>query len=521
MTGQKFRGVVSRGVPVEPLLSIRGLTKVFPGQVALDHVDLDIDFGSTHALVGQNGSGKSTLIKILAGYHQPAPGYTATIMGADGPVALRLGDGRAAAAAGIRFVHQDLGIVDAQNAVENLALGGTYQTRGGRIAWKAEAARAHAELADIGFDDFDVMAPVGSLAPSQRTAVALARALRGWEQGARLLVLDEPSASLPGADVERLFHAIRRLQARRVSILYVSHHLDELFEIADTVTVFRDGRRVTTSPIVELDHDRLIELMVGHVVEKGRATPSETLGDPLLEVTQLTGGRLRNLDLAVRGGEVVGLAGITGSGRESVIPLLIGEIPHHDGWLRVGGADVPCGQPKALLRQGLAFVTSDRQRTGNLATLSVAANTSITDVRRHRRGGRLRHGSEHAEAASWVERLKTRTAGTGAPIATLSGGNQQKVLFARGLRLQPRVLMLDEPTRGIDVGAKEEIHQLIDNVAASGGAVVVASSDTEELVRVSHRVIIFQNGRPCAELSGDDLTVEAVERAQLISTISS
>lgn len=500
-----------------PLLSIRNLTKVFPGQVALDAVDLDIEAGSTHALVGQNGSGKSTLIKILAGYHQPSPGYTATIAGDHGPEALTLGDGRAAAMAGVRFVHQDLGIIEMQNTVENLALGGTYRTRGGRIAWKWEAQRAQSELADLGFDDFDVMAPVASLAPSQRTAVALARALRGWEQGARLLVLDEPSASLPGADVERLFHAIRRLQSRGVSILYVSHHLDELFEIADTVTVLRDGRKVMTDKIDTLDHDALIELMVGHVVEKGRAVPGSVAASTLFEVEHLSGGRLASLDLTLRAGEVVGLAGITGSGRESVIPLLIGQLPHVEGRIRLEGRAIACGDPRTALREGLAFVTSDRQRTGNLATLSVAANTTLTDLRRHRRGGRLRHASEHAEAATWVQRLKTRTAGTSAPIATLSGGNQQKVLFARGLRLQPKVLLLDEPTKGIDVGAKEEIHSLIDSVAASGGAVVVASSDTEELVRVAHRVLIFREGRPRAELIGDDIGVEAIERAQLIA----
>lgn len=255
---------------MRPLLTIEHLSKTFPGQRALDDVSLEVGAGQTHALVGQNGSGKSTLIKILAGYHQPT-GDSSAVLHLDGAdVPLVLGDGEAAARAGVRFVHQDLGLVGNMSSVENIALGTGYTTRRRRIDWKAEVARVERELADIGFGDIPVTAPVDSLAPSQRTAVAVARALRNWESGATLLVLDEPTASLPGADVERLFEAIRRLKARGVSILYVSHHLDEVFQIADVVTVLRDGRNVASVAIDAVNHDSLIELMIGHRIQRDR-----------------------------------------------------------------------------------------------------------------------------------------------------------------------------------------------------------------------------------------------------------
>ena len=501
---------------MQPLLTIEHLSKVFPGQVALDDVQLEIKAGSTHALVGQNGSGKSTLIKILAGYHEPTGEPIAVFhQGDGGDEPLALGDGGAADAAGIRFVHQDLGLVDTVSTVENLALGGGYRTRFGRINWRDETKRAIADLAELGFDDFDVRAPVGALAPSQKTAVALARALRGWENGARLLVLDEPTASLPGADVARLFDAIRRVKERGVAILYVSHHLDEVFEIADEVTVLRDGKNVATMPIGELDHERLIELMVGHIVERRRAVISSERGAVLLDAHQLSGGNVRVLDVQVHAGEVVGVAGITGSGREHVIPLVTGQIPSNDGRLYVGDAEVPPFSPRAAIAAGMAFVSADRQRQGNFATLSVTANTTMSDVKRNSQGPRLVHSKERAEAEGWVAKLRTKTSSTEAPMATLSGGNQQKVLFARGLRLKPKVIVLDEPTRGIDVGAKEEIHSLIDQAAAEGSAVLVASTDTEELVRLSHRILILRDGVIATELLGDEITVENIERAQL------
>jgi ribose transport system ATP-binding protein len=512
---------------VTAVLRIDELTKIFPGQVALDGIDLEIKAGSTHALVGQNGSGKSTLIKVLCGYHEPTGASSATYFDAStgtdsesatGGKPLALGDGAAAAAAGIRFVHQDLGLVDGLSGAENIALGAGYLRRGGgRVDWKANSERARVALAELGFDDINVDIPVMMLAPSQKTAVAIARALIGWEDNASLLVLDEPTASLPGADVEHLFAAVRRLQERGVAILYVSHHLDEVFEIADEVTIFRDGKRVDTLAIDELNHDRLIELMVGHSVERKGQVPRADDADtvPALTVTNLVGGTVQGVDVTVAPGEIVGIAGITGSGREMLSPLITGQIPSDDGQVIVGETHLPNYAPRAGLRAGLAFLSADRSTLGIIPTQSVRTNLTLADLRRHWKGGRISKASELAETGDWVSKLAVKTAGTEVPISVLSGGNQQKVLFGRSLRLSPSVLVLDEPTRGIDVGAKEEIHTLIDSAAADGAAVLVASTDTEELVRLAHRVLVFRNGVIADELRGDRLNSTDIERAQL------
>lgn len=509
------------------LLKIHELTKIFPGQVALDSVDLEIETGSTHALVGQNGSGKSTLIKVLCGFHQPTgdssaeyfPQSITETASLDNPIPLRLGDGKAAANAGIRFVHQDLGLVDTFNAVENISMGVGYTKRfAGSIDWKADRKRAQEGLESLGFPDIDVNVPVGLLAPSQKTAVAIARALHDWDKGASLLVLDEPTASLPGADVERLFAAVRRLQDQGVAILYVSHHLDEVFEIADTATVLRDGKRVATLPIDELNHDKIIELMIGKNIEKRQQLTKDFVeSDKGLKVQGLTGGTLAGVDLHVEPGEIVGIAGIMGSGREMLVPLITGQTPSIGGSVAVDDTEIENYSPKSALNAGMAFLSADRYSQGVIAIQSVRTNLTLSDVKRNWNAFRLDHKAEKVESEDWITKLDVKTPTSETPIGSLSGGNQQKVLFGRSLRLQPSVLVLDEPTRGIDVGAKEEIHQLIDQAARDNTAVLVASTDTDELVRLSHRVVVVVNGRVSTQLTGDQMTVENIEKAQLQS----
>jgi ribose transport system ATP-binding protein len=509
------------------LLKIHELTKIFPGQVALDDVDLEIQTGSTHALVGQNGSGKSTLIKVLCGFHQPtgkssASYYPQSIKDTpslDEAIELHLGDGKAAANAGIRFVHQDLGLVDSFSAIENISMGVGYTKRfAGSIDWKADRKRAEEGLASLGFPDIDVNVPVGLLAPSQKTAVAIARALHDWDKGASLLVLDEPTASLPGADVERLFTAVRRLQDKGVAILYVSHHLDEVFEIADTATVLRDGKRIATLPINELDHDKMIELMIGQTLVKRQQVAKDfdrsTNG---LQIQGLAGGTLAGIDLHVEPGEIVGVAGIMGSGREMMVPLITGQTPSDQGSVAVDGTQIQNYSPKSALNAGMAFLSADRYSQGVIAIQSVRNNLTLSDVRRHWNSFKLDHKAEKVEADEWIEKLDVKTPTSETPIGSLSGGNQQKVLFGRSLRLEPSVLVLDEPTRGIDVGAKEEIHQLVDQASRDNAAVLVASTDTDELVRLSHRVVVMVNGRISEVLTGDQMTVENIEKAQLQS----
>jgi ribose transport system ATP-binding protein len=415
----------------------------------------------------------------------------------------------------LRFVHQDLGLVDALTTVENIALGDGFTTRWGKIDWKRDIKRSQAAMDSIGFASVDVRLPVGALAPAQKTGVALARALMGWEHNAHLLVLDEPTASLPASDVDHLFEAIRRLKARGVAILYVSHHLDEVFEIADEVSVLRDGQRVATERVADVDHDRVIELMIGHKVVQGRSSAGAVSDEVLLRACGLRGGNVAGVDLVVHRGEVLGIAGITGSGREHLIPLLSGQLPSTDGDVWINGHAIGNYEPRDVLDAGGAFVTADRKTLGIFPLLSVIQNTTIGDVGRNARHGRLDQKAERVDAKYWIDRLSVKAASGDVPIAALSGGNQQKVLFARGLRLDPTVLLLDEPTQGIDVGAKEEIHGFIDDSVAEGDAVIVASTDTDELVRVATRVLIMRNGVIVSELTGDDISSVSIERAQL------
>jgi ribose transport system ATP-binding protein len=306
------------------------------------------------------------------------------------------------------------------------------------------------------------------------------------------------------------------LKERGVSILYVSHHLDEVFEIADEVTILRDGVRVTTTSIGDLDHERLIELMIGHRLERVvQSTRERTGATGGLTVTGLYGGTVAGVDLHVEPGEIVGVAGIMGSGREMLVPLITGQIPSDDGSVVVGNTAIDNYAPDHALASGMAFLAADRKTLGVIATDSVRHNLTLADLRRHWRRWRLRHDLEVVETHEWVDRLSIKTAGTEIPIGALSGGNQQKVLFGRSLRLMPSVLVLDEPTSGIDVGAKEEIHQLIDEAARNGAAVLVASTDTDEIVRVAHRVVVMRGGQMVDELTGADMDVGNIERAQL------
>ncbi len=499
------------------MLRIEHLSKTFPGQTALIDVDLDVAAGEVHALVGQNGCGKSTLIKVVAGYHQPDPGGAAAWV--DGQP-LTLGDGQAAGAAGIRFVHQDLGLVGSINAVENLALTVGYRTGfGRRIKWREETRQARQGLAELGLHEIDVKAPIDELPAAQRTAVAIARALVNWEDGAKLLVLDEPTATLPGADVARLFEVIHRLKAKGISILYVSHHLDEVFELADRVTVLRDGRQIATVPVSGLDHAGLVELIVGHRLDTHTATEAASMtGQPVLAVRGLKGDTLQGINLDVHPGEIVGLAGITGSGREDVLALIAGQIPRDDGHVWIDRRPLPNYSPHTAMEAGAALVPAERAVNGTVVTMNVRENLTLTDLARHVAGGRLRRRREVGETKEWIDRLSIKTSSTEALIGSLSGGNQQKVMFGKALRLAPKLLLLDEPTQGIDVGAKDQIHRLVDEAAGQGMAVLLASTDTDEIVRLCHRVIVMANGRITATLTGGQIITDRIEQTQLESS---
>jgi ribose transport system ATP-binding protein len=494
-----------------PALEIHNLSKSFPGTRALSAVDLDVEAGEIHALVGQNGSGKSTLIKLLAGFHSPERGSVVRVAGAT----VELGNASAAREAGFRFVHQDLALVGTLNVVENLALGRGFDTgRTGRIQWRAERARAREMLRSLGFE-IDVRRPIGELTAAERTGVAIARALWEWEESARVLVLDEPTATLPKAEVETLFESIRRIRDRGVGVLYVSHRLDEVFAIADRVTVLRDGKRVGTHRTGELDEEKLIALMLGSAVTKAVGSSSARRGEAVLRARDLFGTVLDGIDFDVYAGEVVGFAGLTGSGREELLPMLFGASPRN-GTVEVGDAVVRAEQPQAAIRAGLALVPADRLRQGGVFEMPVGSNLTLSGMRSVRGpGGAIRRRAERVESRKWLSRLDVRPPDPDRPLATLSGGNQQKVVIAKWLRLAPKVLLLDELTQGVDVGAKSMIHALIRSAAEAGAAVVVASSDDEEICDLCDRVYILREGRIEAELAQHEMTIDEVGRLQL------
>jgi ribose transport system ATP-binding protein len=495
-----------------PALEIRGLSKTFPGQRALIEFDLRLAAGEIRALVGQNGCGKSTVVKILAGFHAPDPGSEVLVGGEP----MSLGTLGAGESAGLRFVHQDLGLVEAISTVENMALGHGYSTSHGRIRWRQETAAAHAALSRLGYD-IDVRAPVSTLGVSERTAVAIARALSPRRTPARVLVLDEPTAALPWAEVDRLFALIRTIRMSGVAVLFVSHHLPEVFGLADSVTVMRDGRLVTTRPVAGLDEPSLIELMIGRRPEHAGPGTGEPQPDsaPALIGRDLSGKVVRDLDLSLQAGEIVGVAGITGSGREEIAGLLFGAASR-GGQLHVAGREIPAQRPDLAMSAGIGFVPAERHRNAAFLGATIRENITIVGPQANLVSGFLRKGRERADVAVWLDRLQVRPPHSELQLEKLSGGNQQKVILARWLRQEPRVLLLDEPTQGVDVGAKADIHVLIEQAAAGGAAVLVASTDNEELARLCSRVLIIKNGRVGAELhrpqiDGDRLTAMSLD----------
>jgi ribose transport system ATP-binding protein len=496
----------------EPLMRITHLSKRFPGCVALDELDLEIRSSEVLALVGQNGCGKSTFIKILSGFHQPDHGYTATF---DGEV-MHLGDPDAPHQHGIHFVHQDLGLLGDLSATENLAVGPGFITNGLHlIRWRAQRRRARQALAALGYD-FDVTQPVSELSPSQRVGVAIARAMiKSGEDRLRLLVLDEPTASLPQAEVDTLFAAVRRLRDAGTAVVFVSHRLDEVFAVADRVIVMRDGRVVDERPVASFDEASLIEQILGRIPDldhRGDATTVDESKQPLLQVRGLSGKRLDGLDFDARPGEIIGVTGLTGSGREELAPLLFGAQGATAGTVAVRGTVVRHLSPFTARALGMALVPASRRQSAILPDATVRENISVADLASLRKGFLVRRWRERLDAMSWMEKLGVKPLKLEESILNLSGGNQQKVILARWLRRLPYVLILDEPTQGVDVGTKPEIYALLREVAEQGSTVIVCSTDSEEIVEVSSRAIVLSNGRVNAELSGSSLTIDRLNQ---------
>jgi ABC-type sugar transport system ATPase subunit len=502
------------GSTMTDVLVVRNLSKTFGGTRALRDVDLTVGPGEVHGLVGHNGSGKSTLIKTLAGFQDADPaadaGHPARAW-LDGEEFTLTGSAGRARHERMRFVHQDLGLVAQLNAVENLALRAGFATTKLRtIQWREQEARARALIARLGVD-LDLRRPLSECTPVERTVVAVAAALQGWSAGPALLVLDEPTAVLPPAEVHRLFDLVTEVRKQGASVLYVTHRLDELFEICDRVTVFRGGRRIATEPIGELDRQRVVELMLGDEastdVEPEPAPATDV--DVLLETRELRARYLDGAGFSLRRGEVLGLAGLPGSGREELPYVLAGAVryPSTGEHRRAGGRWQPLG-PAGV--PGCALVPADRGAEGVIAEFSVMENLTLAIVDRLARRGFLSRRRESGATDGWLADLRVRTDGRDTAISTLSGGNQQKVLMGRCLAQEPDILLLCEPTAGVDIGTRRALYRFINERVAAGLSVVVSSTDVSDLLSLCSRVLVFDRGRPVRELAGPEITERAL-----------
>ncbi|MFE3740188.1 sugar ABC transporter ATP-binding protein [Streptomyces sp. NPDC059134] len=494
------------------MLSVTGLTKSFPGARALDGVDLAVGPGEVHALIGENGAGKSTLIKVLTGVYRPDGGEIA-LRGE--PV--RFATPLEAQHAGISTIYQEVNLVPLMSVARNLFLGREPRGRLGLIDFGRMHRDADEALRGLGLR-MDVRRPLRSLGVGAQQMVALARAV---SVDARVVVMDEPTSSLEPREVRTLFGVIRMLRERGIAVIYVSHRLDELYEICDTVTVLRDGRRVHTGPIAGLDRLRLVSLMLGREMGEVRGEGltkfsggHETAGEPVLEAHDLTVRQmLHGVSVRVRPGEVVGLGGLLGSGRSETAKAIAGALPPDGGRVVVAGAPVRTGSTPAAIRAGISLLPEDRKAEGIVPGLSVRENIALAALPELARFGLVDDARIDRLVDTFMKRLRIKASGPHQKVGELSGGNQQKVLLARWLAMRPKVLLLDEPTRGIDVGAKAEVQGLIDELAGEGLGVVLISSDMEELIEGSDRVVVLKDGAVVAELTGAEVTEDRLLHA--------
>jgi ribose transport system ATP-binding protein len=492
-------------------LGVAGVSKTYPGTHALHEVSLSIAPGELHALVGGNGSGKSTLVKLLAGVEHADPGGTFTV-GKHSIDATRMTPA-GARAMGLRFVHQDAGVFADMSIAENLSLGRAYATGfGGRVRWRELTRRSLAELEVVGLD-CDPSAMLGSLGAARQTLVAIARALAdvgdNSESPESVLILDEPTAALPSQEARTLLGTLGRLTARGLAVLLITHRLDEVIGVADRVSVLRDGRMITSVDGSSLTEEKLVEHIVGRPLGAVFPEMLQAQGhEATLTVERLSAGPVRDLSFTVARGEVVGIAGLLGTGRTTVLRTIYGDIRPLSGRILAGERELSGHSPAAAIRAGIGYVPEDRKREAIFSDLSVRANMLLASVPEFRRSYGMATRQETSEARDLVGRFGIKAASVGTPISSLSGGNQQKAVLARWLRRNPALLLLDEPTQGVDIGARAEIYRIIRAAVEGGMSVLMVASDFEELARVCDRVLVLRRGRIVAEVKPPDLEHE-------------
>ena len=475
-----------------PLLKMRGIEKSFPGVHALKSVDLELHSGQVLALLGENGAGKSTLIKVLGGAHQPDSG-TVSINGKDPHITSPVDAQRA----GVAVIYQEFNIVPALTAAENIFLG-QEKTSAGFIRQRSEQ-RAAQELFDRIGVDVDPNAKCRDLTVAQQQVVEIAKAL---SLNAQVIVMDEPSATLTLQEVERLFEVIRDLKKQGIGVIYISHRLDEIHEIADRVTVMRDGENVGNRAIEDVSRHELIELMVGRELKDEFPEHSRSLGQPRLSVRGLTRGTaVQNVSFDVHAGEVLGITGLVGAGRTEMARLIFGADTPNAGTIELDGKRLKVRSPRDAIRAGICLLTEDRKTQGLVLSHSARDNFSLPNLRALTTGSMIRGGAERSAFAGYVESLKIKISHQEQLVGNLSGGNQQKVVLAKWLERDCDVIIFDEPTRGIDVGAKYEIYLLINELAAQGKSIIMISSELPEVLGVSDRILVMHEGRITGEIT--------------------
>ena len=485
-----------------PRLEVKDLCKRFPGVLALREVSLRVEAGEVVAVIGENGAGKSTLMKILAGVQQPDSGE---IRLEGRPV--QIDSVRAATRLGIALIHQELNLSDNLDVAANLFLG-REPRRFGWIDRRRLIDSARPLLQQVGLD-CSPRTLVNRLSIGHQQMVEIAKAL---SIEARVLIMDEPTSSLSQRESEQLFRVIKDLRSRGVSIVYISHRLGEVKELADRVVVLRDGRNAGELARNEIDHDRMVKLMVGRDLSQLYQRPSHVAGPPVLEVAGL---RTRaypkhELNFTLGAGEIVGLAGLVGAGRTETLRVLFGVDPALGGALRIHGQPLNIHSPREAIRAGIALVPEDRKQQGLILEMAVRENLTLASLRRDARHGFLNRGQEEEITQRMIRELNIRTPGPNQLAQYLSGGNQQKIVLGKWLALKPRLLLLDEPTRGIDVGAKQEIYRLMEELAGRGVAILFVSSEMEEILRMSDRALVMHEGRLTGELPRQALSEESI-----------
>ncbi|QHA87283.1 ribose ABC transporter ATP-binding protein RbsA [Serratia rhizosphaerae] len=490
---------------MQPLLQLTGIDKAFPGVKALSGAALSVYPGRVMALVGENGAGKSTMMKVLTGIYSKDAGsirFLGKEVAFHGP--------KASQDAGIGIIHQELNLIPQLTIAENIFLGREFVNRFGRIDWKRMYAEADKLLQRLNLR-YSSHRLVGELSIGDQQMVEIAKVLSFESQ---VIIMDEPTDALTDTETASLFKVINELKAAGCGIVYISHRMKEIFEVCDDVTIFRDGQFIAERPVNELQEERLIEMMVGRKLEDQYPRLNLPRGNKRLEVSQLSGPGVHDVSFTLYRGEILGVAGLMGAGRTELMKILYGAATRKSGSVRLDGREVLCRSPQDGLANGIVYISEDRKRDGLVLGMSVKENMSLTALRYFSRTvGSLKQAEERQAVGDFIRLFNIKTPSMEQPIGLLSGGNQQKVAIARGLMTRPKVLILDEPTRGVDVGAKKEIYQLINQFKQEGLSIILVSSEMPEVLGMSDRVLVMHEGHISGEFSIEQATQEALMAA--------